>query len=139
MSISEGKHTMTTTSSNGAIIDQVEGLVETVNDRGIKVGGEWRNLSKFHPLELPGQGARVRLTLDSKGFIRTLDLVDGAPTTNSATPTARDRTITRLAVLKAAANFLGLMSPSREEVKSEHVLVLADKWLAWVEQSEDED
>jgi hypothetical protein len=30
------------------------------------------------------------------------------------------------------------MSPSREEVKSEHVLVLADKWLAWVEQPEEE-
>jgi hypothetical protein len=71
MSISEGKHTMTTTSSNGAIVDQVEGLVEAVNDRGIKLGGEWRNLSKFHPLELPGQGARVRLSLDTKGFIRT--------------------------------------------------------------------
>ena len=26
------------------------------------------------------------------------------------------------------------MSQTREEVKSEHVLLLADKWLAWVEQ-----
>jgi hypothetical protein len=108
---------MTTTSSNGAIVDQVEGLVEAVNDRGIKLGGEWRNLSKFHPLELPGQGARVRLSLDTKGFIRTLEDVDGAPTTGPATSTARDRTITRLVVLKAAANFLGLMGQSREEVK----------------------
>jgi hypothetical protein len=35
--------------------------------------------------------------------------------------------------LKAAANFLGLMSQCHEEVRSEHVLVLADKWLVWVE------
>jgi hypothetical protein len=130
----------TTTSSNDAVVDQVEGLVEAVNDRGIKVGGEWRNLSKFHPLELPSQGARVRLILDNKGFIRTLDVVDAAATTSlSPTSTVRDRTITRLAVLKAAANLLGLMSQSREEVKSDHVLLLADRWYAWVEQSEDED
>jgi hypothetical protein len=37
-------------------------------------------------------------------------------------------------VLQAAANFLGLMSQTRDEVRSEHVLVLADKWLAWVNQ-----
>jgi len=46
----------------------------------------------------------------------------------------RDERITRLAVLKAAANFLGQLSQTREEVRSEHVLVLADRWLAWVDQ-----
>jgi hypothetical protein len=48
--------------------------------------------------------------------------------------TPRDRIITRLAVLKAASHFLDLMSQTREEVHSDHVLVLADKRLAWVEQ-----
>jgi hypothetical protein len=117
------------TTTNG---DQVvEGHVEGRNDRGIKVAGEWRNLSKFHPLDLPNQGARVRVILDNKDFIKSIDLLEGAP---AAVPSNRDRTITRLAVLKAASNFLGLMSQCREEVRSEHVLVLADKWLAWVEQ-----
>jgi len=37
------------------------------------------------------------------------------------------------AVLKAAAEFVGLWGQTREEVKSDHVLVLADKWLKWVE------
>jgi hypothetical protein len=55
----------------------------------------------------------------------------------SSSPTTRDRTITRLTVLKAAANFLGLMGQSREEVRSDHVLLLADKWLAWVEQTDE--
>jgi hypothetical protein len=49
-----------TISTNGAVGDQIEGLVESVNDRGIKVGGEWRNVSKFHPVDLPDRGARVR-------------------------------------------------------------------------------
>jgi hypothetical protein len=52
------------TTTNGT--DQVEGLVEAVNDRGIRVAGEWRNVSRFHPVDLPDRGARVRLELDSK-------------------------------------------------------------------------
>jgi aminoglycoside phosphotransferase (APT) family kinase protein len=119
------------TTPNGTIGDQVEGIVESVNDRGIRVGGEWRNLSKFHPLELPGQGARVRLELDNKGFIKTLQILHAAP---AASGPARDRTITRLSVLKTAAAFLGQMAQVHEGVKSDHVIPLAERWLAWVEQ-----
>jgi hypothetical protein len=122
------------TTSNGAIGDQVEGLVEAANDRGIKVGGEWRNMSKFHPLELPGQGARVHLELDNKGFIKTLHVLDAAPPASSSA--TRDRTITRLSVLKTAAAFLGAMGQVHEGVKSDHVIPLADKWLAWVEEEQ---
>ena len=49
---------------------------------------------------------------------------------------ADDRRSRRLAVLQAAANFLGLWGQAREEVRSEHVLVLAARWLAWVEQED---
>jgi hypothetical protein len=118
------------TTSNGHVGDQVEGLVETVNDRGIKVGGEWRNVSRFHPVDLPDRGARVRLELDGKGFIKSPQVLDQAPSANSSN---RDSTITRLSVLKTAANFLGAMAQVHEEVRSDHVVVLADKWLAWVE------
>jgi len=120
------------TTTNGTIHDQVEGIIEQVNDRGIRVAGDWRNVSKFHPLDLPGQGARVRLELDNKGFIRTLQVLDQSPASSSS---SRDDTITRLSVLKTAASFLGAMAQVHEEVKSEHVLVLAEKWLAWVEQA----
>ena len=82
----------------------------------------------------------MHLQLDTKGFIKsctswTVRRSSAGSASNSST---RDRTITRLAVLKAAANFLGLMSQTREEVRSDYVLVLADKWLAWVEQEGDE-
>jgi hypothetical protein len=116
--------------TNGQVADVVEGIIESTNERGIRVCGEWRNVSKFHPVDLPGRGARVHLQLDAKGFIKSLQILDGAPPATGSNSLARDRTITRLAVLKAAANFLGLMSQSHEEVKSDHVLVLADKWLA---------
>jgi hypothetical protein len=122
-----------TTTSNGTVADQVEGIVEGRNERGIRVGGEWRNMSKFHPLDLPGQGARVRLELDSKGFLRSVQVLDQAPSTNSS---SRDRTITRLSVLKTAAAFLAQMAQVHEGVKSDHVIPLADKWLAWVEEEQ---
>jgi hypothetical protein len=124
------------TTSNGHVTDQVEGLVEAVNERGIRVAGDWRNVSKFHPLELPGQGARVRLELDNKGFIRTLQVLDQAPSPSSSTASTRDRTITRLSVLKTAAAFLAQMGQVREGVKSEHVIPLAERWLQWVEQED---
>jgi hypothetical protein len=38
----------------------------------------------------------------------------------------------RLAVLTLAANFVGQLSQTREEVKSKHVLELAELWLKWV-------
>jgi len=125
-----------TVTNNGQVADVVEGVVENANERGIKVGGEWRTASKFYPVDLPDRGARVRIELDGKGFIRTLRILDAAPnaSVSSSMSKTRDRTITRLAVLKAAANFLGLMGQAREEVKSDHELVLADRWLAWVEQ-----
>ncbi len=127
------------TAGNGHIADVVEGIVESANNRGVKVGREWRNVSRFHPVDLPDRGALIRLELDNKGFIRSLQILDAAPNAGASTTTTRDRDIRRMAVLKAAANFLGLMSQAREEVKSDHVLLLADRWLAWVEQPEPAD
>jgi hypothetical protein len=120
------------TSPNGRVqTTDVEGTVEATNRTGIKVGGAWLNVSQFHPVELPEAGAHVRLRIDAKGFIRELENLSPAQT--PAVVSDRDSRITRLAVLKAAANFLGQLSQTREEVRSEHVLVLADKWLQWVD------
>src|SRR5919204_3155313 len=91
-----------TISSNGQVADVVEGVVEARNDRGVKVGGDWRNVSKFHPVDLPPQGVRVRLDLDSKGFSRSVEVLDHVAGPNAA---PRDRTSVRLSVLTAAAAF----------------------------------
>ena len=116
---------------NGRVpTEDVEGLVESVNATGLKIGGAWVNVSRFHPVPLPDAGARVRLKIDAKGYIVDLEnLSHGSP----AVLSDKDERITRLAVLKAAAEFVGLWGQSREEVKSDHVLVLADRWLKWVE------
>jgi len=73
----------------------------------------------------------VRLSVDGKGYIVALEnLSPGLDKTSD-----KDQRITRLAVLKAAAEFVGLWGQTREEVKSEHVLAIANKWLEWVEAS----
>jgi hypothetical protein len=116
---------------NGRVpTEDVEGLVESVNATGLKIGGAWVNVSRFHPVALPDAGAHVRLKIDSKGYIVDLENVSRE---SPAVLSPKDDRITRLAVLKAAAEFVGLWGQSREDVRSEHVLVIADKWLRWVE------
>jgi hypothetical protein len=132
-----------TTTNGGRIVDHAEGVVQLSNDRGLRLVGEtdYRNFSKYAepPITAPARGSSVRLGLDASGFVRVVEVLNGGTSSaaTSSSPTTRDRTITRLAVLKASANFVGLWGATREEVKSDHVLVLADKWLAWVEQAGD--
>jgi hypothetical protein len=60
--------------TNGRVQTQdVEGTVEVVNATGLKLSGAWVNLSRFHPVTLPETGDHVRLTIDAKGYIVTLD------------------------------------------------------------------
>jgi hypothetical protein len=111
--------------------ETITGVVEARNERGIRVAGEWRNVSRFKPVELPAVGAQVELGLDPKGYITTLAVLNQGdalmPPVNGAT-SSRDGTITRLAVLKAAANF----AAGRGDIKSSDVLRIADSWLQWV-------
>jgi hypothetical protein len=119
------------TATNGIATTTVEGLVEATNANGIRVKGEWLNRSAFGAaLELPTKGAYVRAQVDGRGYIKSLETISAPAAAD--TRTERDETISRLAVLKAAASFLGQLSQTREDVRSEHVLVLADRWLAWV-------
>jgi hypothetical protein len=48
---------MTTSISSGHVADQVERVVKAANDRGMRVAGEWGNVSRCHPIDLPAQGA----------------------------------------------------------------------------------
>jgi hypothetical protein len=56
--------------------EDVEGVVQAVNPNGLKIGGAWLNVSQFGPkLELPDADAHVRLGVDSRGYIKTLQVL----------------------------------------------------------------
>jgi len=111
------------------IHEVLTGRVEQRNDRGIYVSGDWRNLSRFAPLELPPIGAMVRAAVDSKNFLITLEVVDQDPPPHERAVREEDvDTARRLAILHAAAAF----GASRPDLKSGDVLRIADSWLLWV-------
>jgi hypothetical protein len=121
----------------------VSGVVRSVNDKGLKLDGydSWFNVSKFAVgVVLPERGAMVTCTLDKSGFLRAVALSDGSaplPVRGASdapvAPNTRDRTITRLAVLKAAAEF----GAARPSLKSGDVLAIAASWERWITRDEE--
>ena len=116
----------------------ISGIVRSVNEKGLKLEGQdsWLNLSKFAVgVVLPERGQSVVCTLDKAGFLRAVHASDGADivTPRSAAPAAasgqnKDRTITRLAVLKAAAEY----AANKPSSCSADVLAIAAVWEKWV-------
>jgi hypothetical protein len=132
------------TTTNGKVVEHVHGTCERINSKGtgIKVLGEWLNVSQYHPIPMPTPGEIVDVQVERSergAWIKTLSIVSGTAgvAATSAPAISRDSTTIRLTVLEVAANFLGLMGQAREEVRSDHVLVLAAKWLRWVEQTDE--
>jgi len=116
----------------------VSGIVRSVNEKGLKLEGHdsWFNISKFAVgVVLPERGVSVTCTLDKAGFLRAVAPADGALPSpvrggsgEPAAPSTKDRTITRLAILKAAAEF----GAARPSLKSGDVLAIAASWERWV-------
>jgi hypothetical protein len=122
----------------------VVGVVRSVNEKGLKLDGYdgWFNVSRFAVgVVLPERGETVACTLDKAGFLRAVAPSDGsaapAPVRGAsdapAAPSTRDRTITRLAVLKAAAEF----GAARPSLKSGDVLAIAASWEKWINRDEE--
>jgi hypothetical protein len=111
--------------------------VQSANEHGVHLVGEdtWRNFSKYaSTLATPAQGQRVRLGLDGSGFVRELQVLDQPTAAAAPAPGSQDRLALRLRVLEIAAATIGQFAQAREEVRTEHILPLAERLLAWVEQ-----
>jgi hypothetical protein len=121
--------------------DTVTGRVTSVNPKGLKLDGhaDWLNFSEFAPdIVPPMRGSVVTVTLDRQGFIRAVEPTSGhqEPASGRLPPTGqRDAIITRLAVLKAAAEF----AASRPQLKSGEVLKVAASWERWVNRGAGDD
>lgn len=127
---------------NGSSETTLTGRVVSVNEKGIKFegAGEWLNASKFAVgLVMPERGQTVTVTVDRQGFMRSCMAADGAavdaaaPRSQNGSGVQKDRTITRLAVLKAAAEY----AASKPQSKSSEVLAIAASWERWVLRDDD--
>jgi len=132
---------MTTVNGGGdrtRIAEHVEGIVQGANERGVHLQGEqdWRNYSKWaESITPPRRGARVRLALDTSGFVRELQVLDAG--TSAAGDSSRDRQIRRQVAIKTAAQLVGAFAQTHQEVKTEHIFSLADRVLTWIEQGDE--
>jgi hypothetical protein len=114
------------TSNNGT--ETIEGTVQAVNEKGVKVNDARYNRSQYGPEgPLPAKGERVALEVSAGKWIKSWGPLDG-PTVQTHNGEQRETTITRLACLKAAAEF----AASRPDAKSADVLKIAEAWEAWV-------
>ena len=127
------------TNQNGA--RTLEGTVEAVNERGLRLEGRdgWLNYSKWAgDITEPRRGQVAALTLDGSGFVRAVGPADtvsarkqchGAVTGAHQAPTAgRETAIVRQACLKASVAFCA----ARPELKSADLFALAERMEAWV-------
>jgi hypothetical protein len=115
----------------------------TPRETGIRVLGEWLNISQYHPVSVmptPGELVEVQVERTDRGaWITSLQIVSSPLVHPQNSARARETAINRLSVLKTAAAFLGAMGQVHEGVKSDHVIPLAERWLAWVEQEGEDD
>jgi hypothetical protein len=119
-------------------LETISGSVEQVNAKGtgIKVLGEWLNVSQFHPIATmptPGELVEVQIETTDRGqWINSLKILGASPA--PVLSTSRDAEIRRQVAIKTAAQLVGAFAQTHEEVRVEHVFPLADKILAWLEQ-----
>ncbi|HEY2200353.1 MAG TPA: hypothetical protein VGH56_00585 [Solirubrobacteraceae bacterium] len=117
----------------------ISGAVEQINAKGtgIKVLGEWLNISQYHPIApMPTAGELVEVqveTTDRGQWINSLKILGASPALSL--PTSRDAEIRRQVAIKTAAQLVGAFAQTHEEVRVDHVFQLADKILAWLEQN----
>ncbi len=58
--------------------ETLRGVVETTNEKGIKLGERWVNYSQFRQVPRPETGQEVEVELDKGRFINALTVVGGA-------------------------------------------------------------
>ncbi len=126
-------------SSNGHTAEVRTGLVQSVNDRGYRIDGQWLNRSKWAKLEqiddvVPGHVSKSAWTAPASfGCSRGSRMAQPARVSLWMSPIAgslpsKDMQIVRESCIKSAAAFCA----SRPELKSADLFCLAERMEAWV-------
>lgn len=118
----------------------VKGLVETVNDKGIKIGDNWFNFSQYDPVEEPHEGDAVEIKVDGKNgkWIKELKFIS-ADEAMKASITAKDVRITRLSLISSAVEMLKTNGNVISTVEVEAAARKLEKYVYEQIQKPDED
>src|ERR1700740_1652954 len=86
---------------------KVRGVIESVNDKGIKIDGEWYNFSKFNRVEIPNVGDEVEIEVKGE-WIKSLRNTTSAGQQREGKNQSVDNStrVTRLALLNTATSIL---------------------------------
>lgn len=82
-------------------MNKLRGVVDSVNDNGVKIGETWYNYSKFHQVRMPDEGDLVEMSLEKDKWITELNVVQMA--VNGADKQTK---ITRSGLLNTAISIL---------------------------------
>ena len=86
---------------------KVRGIVETVNDKGIKIDGEWYNFSKYNRVETPSEGDEVEIEVREKWIKSLWNLTSAGQQREGRNHSVDNGTrVTRLALLNTATSIL---------------------------------
>jgi hypothetical protein len=120
-------------------VETISGVVEQISAKrtGIRIAGEWLNLSQYHPIDLmpqPGQRVEVQIDRSDRGaWINSLSIVEDP---HQAPCEDRAREIRSLACLKAAATFAaGKCLGNSTDIRTADVLKVAEAFEQWVHAS----
>lgn len=87
-------------------VTKVRGIVESVNEKGIKIDGEWYNFSQYDRVEIPNEGEEAEIEVRGK-WIKSLTFTAERRAQKKENQFIdKDTRITRLALLNTATSIL---------------------------------
>jgi len=87
-------------------VTKVRGIIEAVNDKGVKIDGEWYNFSQYDRVEIPNEGEEVEIEVRGK-WIKSLTFTGERRVQKKENQFIdKDTRITRLALLNTATSIL---------------------------------
>lgn len=105
-------------------MNKVRGVVDSINQSGIKIGEAWYNFSKFNNVQRPNEGDLVEVELKDDKWIQVLDLVQVA--TNNADKQTK---ITRSGLLNTA---IAVLRTQSRPLTTEEVIATAKDFEPYI-------
>ena len=105
-------------------MNRVRGVVDSLNQNGIKIGESWYNFSKFNEVKKPGEGDLVEVVVNDDKWIQELDVVQLA--VNGADKQTK---ITRSGLLNTA---IAVLRTQGRPVTTEEVIETAKNFEPYI-------